>query len=216
MPVAAGSSRTRLVVDALEARDVPAGLTDTFDTPGTTLGAAWVEAAGADVFSVVAGAGVGGTPGVVSTGTSLTAGRAWQTAVVSADTGAAVRVKLDSLVPTLVFVRGTALDTNAPTYVAAAVTRGMTAEVWDVQAGKATVRGTVATSGASLGDGNGDRRGHHQPRAPTSRRCRRPRPTPSPPRRASAAAAWSASPRGNVSLDDFTVIPRRRRRRRRA
>lgn len=143
----------RLSVVALEARDVPAGLTDTFDTPGTALGAAWVESAGADVFSVVSGAGVGGTPGVVSTGTSLTAGRAWQTAVVSADTGAAVRVKLDALVPTLLFVRGTALDTNAPTYVAAAVTRGMTAEVWDVAAGTTTVRGKVATGGASYFSG---------------------------------------------------------------
>jgi len=153
MPAPSGTGRARLAVQTLEARDIPAGLTDTFDTPGAALGAAWVESAGADVFSVVSGAGVGGTPGVVSTGTSLTAGRAWQTAVVSADTGAAVRVKLDSLVPTLLFVRGTALDTNSPTYVAAAVSRGMTAEVWDVQAGKTTVRGTVSTGGASYFSG---------------------------------------------------------------
>jgi hypothetical protein len=72
---------------------------------------------------------------------------------VSADAGAAVRVKLDSLVPTLLFARGTGLDTATPTYVAVAVTRGLTVQAWDVQAGQTAVQASVTSSGASYYSG---------------------------------------------------------------
>ncbi|QDU23361.1 Ig-like domain-containing protein [Urbifossiella limnaea] len=227
MPVVAGTSRTRLSVHALEERDVPSGLTDTFDTPGPTLGAAWAESAGGDVFSVVAGAGVDGTPGAVSTGTSLSTGRAWQAAVVSADTGASFRVKLDTLVPTLLIVRGTALDTATPTYVAAALTRGMTAEVWDVTAGTPTVRGTVSSGGASYFSGGwatvtlvptGGSVALRVQREDTGAYLTKTGTWQSAPTDAvvtsttitgggSVGVGRAARYSGNVSLDDFTVIP---------
>lgn len=154
MPGSTGARRTSLSVLALETRDVPTGLTDTFDTPGATLGAAWAEwSSGADVFTVASGAGVGGTPGVVSDGTSLAAGRAWRTETVSADTGAAVRVKLDSLVPTLLFARGSNLDTAAPSYVAVSITRGATVQVLDVTAGQTAVKATASSAGTSYFSG---------------------------------------------------------------
>ncbi|MBN9522246.1 hypothetical protein J0H58_27630 [bacterium] len=154
MPGYTGARRTSLSFLTLESREVPSGLTDTFDTPGATLGAAWAEwSSGADVFTVAANAGFGGTPGVVSDGTSLVAGRAWRTEAVSADTGAAVRVKLDSLVPTLLFARGTNLDTAAPSYVGVSITRGTAVQVWDVKTGQTTVTASVASAGSSYFSG---------------------------------------------------------------
>jgi hypothetical protein len=154
MPGPTGARRTSLSFLALESRDVPTGLVDTFDTPGATLGAAWAEwSSGADVFTVASGAGFSGTSGVVSDGTSLAAGRAWRTETVSADTGAAVRVKLDSLVPTLLFARGTNLDTAAPNYVAVSVGRGAAVQVWDVKTGQTTVKASVTSSGSSYFSG---------------------------------------------------------------
>ncbi|HEX4611294.1 MAG TPA: Ig-like domain-containing protein [Urbifossiella sp.] len=157
MPGPTGARRTILAVHPLEPRDVPAGFTDSFNTPGATPGAGWDEwsSTGTDLISVAAGTGFGGTSGAVSNGTSTGAGLAWWTdpATASAATGASAKVKLDSLVPTLLFARGTNLDTSAPSYVAVAITRGASVQVWDVQNGQTTVRSSVAGGGASYFSG---------------------------------------------------------------
>ena len=98
MPGPAGAARAALALVALEPRDTPATLF-TFDTPGASPGPGWAEwsADGRDVFAVAAGAGAGGTPGLVSDGTSLSTGRAWRAEAVAADTAVSVRVRLDRL-----------------------------------------------------------------------------------------------------------------------
>jgi hypothetical protein len=156
MPGRTGARRTSLAVHQLESRDTPTGFLDTFDTPSPTLGTGWAEwsADGGDVLTVAAGAGLNGSPGVVSDGTSLSAGRAWRTAASPADTGVAVRVKLDSLVPTLLFARGTDLDAASANYLAVSVGRGATVQLWDVQGGRTTIRASVAGAGSTYFSGD--------------------------------------------------------------
>src|SRR4051794_31741624 len=120
MPSPSRAPGARLLLEALEARENPSGLLETFDvvtTPSLPTGwAAW-STDGTNVFVVAAGKGVGGSGGVVSSGISSTIGLAWQTPLVAGDTGAAASVKLDTLVPTFVFARGTNLGTVTPNFV---------------------------------------------------------------------------------------------------
>lgn len=142
------SHSPRLRLEPLEPRENPAGPVETFDAaPPPGLPAGWAEwsSDGTDAVATAAGQGVGGSAGVVTAGTSRTAARAWQTAAVSATTGAAVSVQLDSLTPTFVFARGRNLDTKTPSYVAAAVTRGATVTVYEVRNGVSRPIGAVAS-----------------------------------------------------------------------
>ncbi|MBX9585381.1 MAG: hypothetical protein K2X87_34165 [Gemmataceae bacterium] len=144
--------RTRLGCEALEARDNPAGLTESFDAAAPpALPAGWAEWSndGSDAFATAAGQGTNGTTGLVAAGGSRTAGRAWSPAPVSADTGAAVSVKLDSAVPVAVFARGRNLGTAAPSYLAASVSRGAVVTVWEVTGGAARSLGSVRSPGSA-------------------------------------------------------------------
>jgi len=149
--------RARLALETLEARENPAGPIQTFDAPAPpALPGGWAEwsSDGTDVFAPAAGQGVNGSGGVVSSAGTRTAGRAWETRAVSGGTGAAALVKLDTLVPTFVFARGTNLGTAAPSYVAAVVTRGATLSVWEVTNGATKVLATVASPGSAYFSGN--------------------------------------------------------------
>lgn len=148
--------RARIVLEALETRENPSGSIETFDAVTLpALPADWGEWAsdGTDVFRTTAGQGVGGSVGVVSAAGSRTAGLMWHPQAVSGDTGAAVTVKADSLVPAFVFARGSALGTDAPTYLAAVVTRGLTVELREVKAGATTVIATVTMPTANYFSG---------------------------------------------------------------
>jgi hypothetical protein len=145
-------SRARLGCEALEARETPAGLVESFDAPAPpALPTGWAEwsSDGTDVFATAAGRGTDGSTALVSAGGSRTAGLAWSPAVVSADTGAAVSVKLDSAVPVAVFARGRNLGTAAPSYLAASVSRGAAVTVWEVAGGAARPLGSVRSPASS-------------------------------------------------------------------
>ncbi|MDB5313435.1 MAG: hypothetical protein JWO38_7637 [Gemmataceae bacterium] len=141
--------RVRLALESLETRENPTGgPTETFDSTTTpALPNGWAEWSndGSTVFATAAGQGVGGSIGVVSSGASPTAGLAWESQVVSGDTGAAAAVKLNSLVPTFVFARGTNLGTSTPSYLAAVITRGVSLSVVEVTNGAAKVLAGVAS-----------------------------------------------------------------------
>src|SRR4051812_13677028 len=117
--------RVRLRPEALESRETPAaGTIESFDAiapPGLPGG--WQERSndGTNIFDTKAGAGLGGTAGVAATGSSRTSGFAWNGTAVSGDTGAAASVKLDSLVPISVIIRGSNLNSATPSYVAATI-----------------------------------------------------------------------------------------------
>lgn len=149
--------RTRLVFEPLEARENPSTLfTETFDAqapPALPTGWATWSSDGSAALVTSAAAGANGTPGVLSQGTSRTAALAWHPQSVPADTGAAVSLKADSLVPTFVFARGANLDTAAPSYLAAVVTRGLKVQLVEVTNGTAKVLGTVSSPSSAYFSG---------------------------------------------------------------
>src|SRR5262245_18680812 len=102
--------RTRLTLESLEVRENPATLsTETFDTltpPALPTGWTTWSSDGSTAFTSVAGRGVDGSVALVSEASSRTAARVWSPQSVSADTGVAVTLSADSLVPMYVFARG--------------------------------------------------------------------------------------------------------------
>ena len=146
--------RSRLQVECLEAREVPDGSpTETFDalTP-PSLPSGWNRWSNdaTPVFTTASAVGVDGSNALVSSAGSRTAGLTWNGTQVDGDSGVAISLKADTLVPAFVFVRGSNLDTNAPSYLAAVVTRGLRVELREVQNGVATVLGSVTSPGSSV------------------------------------------------------------------
>ena len=148
--------RARLHLEYLEARENPSGLAETFDAivpPALPAGwAAWSNNDSA-VSSTAAGKGVGGSVGLVLTGGSTTAGRAWSSEAQPADTGAASSVRLDSLIPAYVFARGTGLGSTTPSYLAAVVTRGVKLDLVEVTAGISRTIASVASPSSAYFSG---------------------------------------------------------------
>jgi len=76
---------------------------------------------------------------LVSEGNSANQSRAWLTEPVSADVRAAVDIRIDTLIPVSLIIRGQNLETDSASYYAATVTRGMTLELVRVIDGVPTV-----------------------------------------------------------------------------
>jgi hypothetical protein len=143
-----------LTVEGLEAREVPAAgawLVEPF-TRGLGVGAQdlpanwvqWGNRAGEPVFAVdEIGTGLGGQGRLLTTASSVTAGRAWQNVYHQADVEASAAVFLSSAAQVQLFVRGRDLNTASPSYYAVGVTRGAEVQLLKVVNGKTTVLGTV-------------------------------------------------------------------------
>ena len=144
--------RTRLTLEALEARENPTTLfTESFDAlapPALPAGWATWSSDGTAVFTTAAGVGTGGTRALVSNAGSRTAALAWHPQTVSGDTGAVVSLQADSLVPAFVFARGNDLDAGPRSYLSAVVTRGLTVRLLEVNGSATRVLGAVASPGA--------------------------------------------------------------------
>ena len=146
----------RLAPEVLEARENPA--TQTFDAlapPVLPAGwAAW-SSDGTAVFRTAAAAGPDGSAAAVSSAASRTAGFVWNVQPVGSDGTVAATVKLDTLVPTLVFARGASLDAgpNSQSYLAAVVSRGVSVELREVSGGVARVLGSVKSPAAAYFNG---------------------------------------------------------------
>ena len=142
-------NRVRLRLEFLEVRETPAaGLIESFEQIATpALPSGWQEwsSDGSNVFDTAAGKGVGASVGVVSSAGSRTRALAWNAATVSGDTGAAATIKLDSLIPTFVFARGSSLAGTSPTYLSASITRGATVSVSEVVNGVSRVLGSITS-----------------------------------------------------------------------
>lgn len=81
--------------------------------------------------------------GLASTGGSVSASRAWLTTPAGADVQVSAAVYADSLIPAVVYARGANLDTAAPTYYGAVVTRGVGVRLVAVVNGVETTLGEV-------------------------------------------------------------------------
>ena len=76
---------------------------------------------------------------LASEGGSASQSRAWLAQPVSADLRAAADIRIDTLIPVSLIIRGQNLETDSPSYYAATVTRGMTLELVRVIDGVPTV-----------------------------------------------------------------------------
>jgi hypothetical protein len=156
MPHPARVRRSALQLENLEARENPSGLIETFnDLTPPALPAGWSETSndGTDVFASAAGAGLDSSVGVVANGGSRTSGFASYPQSLPADNGAAVSVKLDTLVPAFLFIRGSNLNTDSPSYVAATVTRGAKVTLSEVNNGASKVLGSVVSPSSAYFSG---------------------------------------------------------------
>jgi hypothetical protein len=142
----------RLHLERLEGREVPAAMPwslESFDqtAPGA-LPAGWLLYGTGDTSGVGASAlqAHGSDAGFRADGSSVTEARAWSPVVLPADAQVTADVYLDSLVPGQIIARGRALDTNAPSYYAVSVTRGMQVQLLSVVDGQSTVLATLRSS----------------------------------------------------------------------
>ncbi len=128
---------------------VPGG-TEGFDqTAVGTLPPGWAQfaSAGPPAFAVSSARSLSPTRGLASvTGASNIAARAFLTSPQQADTQASAAVFLNSQAPAQVLVRGSGLDTSAPTYYAASVSRGLELRLVRVVNGVSTTLGQLQSA----------------------------------------------------------------------
>ena len=110
--------RSRLQVEFLEAREVPDGSpSETFDTltpPNLPSGWDRWSSDATPVFTTAVGTGVDGSNALVSSAGSRTAGLTWTGTPVDGDSGVAISLKADTLVPAFVFGRGLGFEHQHP------------------------------------------------------------------------------------------------------
>ncbi|VTR96854.1 Ig-like domain-containing protein [Tuwongella immobilis] len=93
------------------------------------------------------GTATSGGQTLISTGRSNETSRAWLDASQSPNVEISSALFLDSLLPAQMIVRGQGLDTNAPTYYAATLTRGLNLQIVKVENGAETVIGSLRSVG---------------------------------------------------------------------
>ncbi len=141
----ANSRQVRLVLDALEPREVPNAAirsAETFARVNTgSLPSSWSQWSNSTHhgFAVDAQAGYLGAEGLRSTGGSAQASRVWRTDIYEADVSVTSDILADSLIPVTLFLRGRNLDTDAPGYYGVTVQRGLQIALVRVVDGQNTI-----------------------------------------------------------------------------
>jgi hypothetical protein len=154
--------RVALALEALETRQLPStsplnptGLlySQHFDTATRgSLPAGWSQwrspggSSNATPFAVSAAPAVSGHDSLTATAAPGRTARAWVNATQPADVSASVDVYVDSLVPAQLFVRGSGLNTAAPSYYAVSVTRGLQVQLLRVVNGQSVTLGTRSSA----------------------------------------------------------------------
>jgi len=146
-----GARKVRLAVEELEAREVPsvAWTVETFESSlAPTLPDGWAQwsALPAASFQTSAVSGQGESGGLISTGSSDMAARAWLTGAYEKDIQITTDILLNSLTPVQIFIRGTNLATASPTYYALSLTRGLELSLSRVVNGQATTLDSVTST----------------------------------------------------------------------
>jgi hypothetical protein len=153
MPTPPVRRRLVLNVEALETRETPSASATSLVTVGqnfntTPVGAlpsGWSQWSAEKGFVVSTHQGLGGSRALTSTSPTDQSARAWVNAPAATDETATVSMNLSSLVPGLVFVRGSNLNSTHPTYYALYLQRGLYAQLLKVVDGQLTVLGTIST-----------------------------------------------------------------------
>lgn len=138
---------TRLSVQELEKREVPAVAIESFDSTAVgSLPSGWSQWSSATpAFATTSVRSASAPRGLASTASSNVTARAWSTGATAGDTTASINVFLDSLAPTEVIARGQNLNGPAGTFYAAAVSRGMKLELSKSVNGVRTSLGAITT-----------------------------------------------------------------------
>ena len=143
-----------LAIEQLESRELPSvgsWLVEPFQTL-TASGlpsnwSQWSTNSAAPAFRLdAAGAGLGDQGRLLSSGSSISSGRAWLNTNYSSSLEVSAAVYLGSAVPVQLLVRGANLSTSTPTYYAASVIRGTEIQLLAVNRGVTTVLGTVKST----------------------------------------------------------------------
>jgi hypothetical protein len=143
-----------LRLEALETREMPSAspanvvvTQQTFDQ--TTIGdlpPGWAQWDSQATFEVLAGRSLQNSPGLVASGSSGESARVWLSGSQPADVRASATLRLDSLIPSEILVRGQNLNTTAPTYYAVSLSRGLNLDLWRVVNGVPLHIGTLRSA----------------------------------------------------------------------
>jgi hypothetical protein len=106
----------------------------------------WSSGKGAS-FEVAAAKGLSAPNVLTSSGASNVTAYAWFNDAQKADFQASVGVHLNTLISAGVFVRGSKLESGAPTYYAATLTRGVEVALWNMIDGKGTKLASLKSTG---------------------------------------------------------------------
>ena len=119
------------------------------NSPAGQLPSGWGQwtSNGAGGFQVAPGSAVSSPNSLASNGGSADSARTWVGDLQPADVEVKGAVYLDGPVPGQLFLRGQNPDTNAPTYYAVSVTRGLDLQLLRVVDGQTTVLGTLSSQG---------------------------------------------------------------------
>lgn len=143
-----------LAVERLESRELPSAgswLVEPFQNQ-TASGLPggwnqWNSDPATPAFQLdAAGAGLGDQGRLLSSGSSVSSGRAWLNTNYSSDLEVSAAVYLGTTVPVQLLVRGANLNTSTPTYYAASIIRGTEIQLLEVNRGLTTVLGTVKST----------------------------------------------------------------------
>src|SRR5262245_40596516 len=146
-------SSTTLHVEALETRETPStssatpsGVVARESFSQTSIGelpAGWAQWDSEGTIQVLAGRTLGGKAGLVASGSSGETARAWLSAVQPANVQINSTLRLDSLIPTELILRGKKLETTSPTYYSVTLSRGFDLQLWRVVDGNRTYLGSI-------------------------------------------------------------------------
>jgi hypothetical protein len=146
-------STTMLRLEALETREVPSAshpaVVAQENFAGTAVGdlpAGWTQWDSQATFQVLPGHSQNGNAALVASGSSGESARAWLAGTYLADVQVSTTLRLDSLIPAEILLRGRALDTTTPTYYDLKVTRGLDLQIWRVVNGNRTYLGSVRSN----------------------------------------------------------------------
>jgi hypothetical protein len=146
-------SSTTLRVEELETRDQPSASSmgviaqENFSQAAIgDLPAGWSQWNSQASFQIMANRGMGGGAGLVASGSSGESARAWLSATSTANVQVSATLRLDSLIPAEIMVRGENLDTTSPTYYELTITRGLQLQLWRVVDGNRTYLGSISSN----------------------------------------------------------------------
>jgi hypothetical protein len=146
-------SSTALRVEALETRQMPAvshaavvAQENFAQTAVGDLPTGWTQWDSQATFQVLAGRAQNGGAGLVASGSSGETARAWLAAIQPANVQVTSTLRLDSLIPAEIMLRGKGLETTAPTYYDLTLTRGLNLNLWRVVNGNRTYLGSIRSN----------------------------------------------------------------------